>query len=68
MQTVTLFATMRDGSVLVERTRDFGQFVGLVLGFRKDADGVRLVWRVQPPAPTTPAAAGRPALAFAAAR
>ena len=70
MQTVTIFATMRPDTaggpcvVLVERTSDFGQFVALVLGFRRDPDCVRLVWRVETPPPTTPAAAGRPALAF----
>jgi hypothetical protein len=76
MQTVTIFATMRPDTaparkrpcpcvVIVERTSDFGQFVALVLGFRRDPDCVRLVWRVEPPAPPPlPAAAGRPALAF----
>jgi hypothetical protein len=70
MQTVTIFATMQpdteDGPcvVIVERTSDFGQFVALVLGFRRDPDCVRLVWRVEPPAPPPPAAAGRPVLAF----
>ena len=71
MQTVTIFATMRpdteDGPcvVIVERTSDFGQFVALVLGFRKDPDCIRLVWKVETPAPPTiPAAAGRPVLAF----
>ncbi|MGI8551908.1 MAG: hypothetical protein ACR2PL_14150 [Dehalococcoidia bacterium] len=74
MQTVTIFATMRpdteDGPcvVIVERTSDFGQFVALVLGFRRDPDCLRLVWRVETPAPPpTPAAAGRPALVFVAA-
>jgi len=73
-QIVTIFATMRpdtDGGpcvVIMERTSDFGQFVALVLGFRKDPDCVRLVWHVESvPPPTTPAAAGRPALAFVAA-
>ena len=72
-QIVTIFATMRpdaDGGpciVLVERTGDFGQFVALVLGFRRDPDCVRLVWRVETPAPPPPAAAGRPALAVVAA-
>ncbi|MGI8912172.1 MAG: hypothetical protein ACR2JY_00030 [Chloroflexota bacterium] len=70
MQTVTIFATMApdtaDGPcvVLVERTSDFGQFVALVLGFRRDPDCVRLVWKVETPTPPPPAAAGRPALAF----
>ncbi|MGI8916241.1 MAG: hypothetical protein ACR2JY_21115 [Chloroflexota bacterium] len=70
-QIVTIFATMRpdaDGGsciVLVERTSDFGQFVALVLGFRRDPDCVRLVWRVEAPAPPPlPVAARRPALAF----
>jgi len=74
MQTVTIFATMRPDTaggpcvVLVERTSDFGQFVSLVLSFRRDPDCVRLVWRVETPAPPPlPAAAGRPALAFVAA-
>ena len=64
MQTVTIFATMREGVVIVERTSDFGTFAGLVLGFRRDPDCVRLVWRVEiePPPSPTPAAAGRPAL------
>ncbi len=70
MQTVTVFATMRpdtDGGpciVIVERTSDFDQFVGLVLGFRRDPDCVRLVWRLETPAPPLPAAARRPMLAF----
>jgi hypothetical protein len=65
MQTVTIFATMRPESdeelwvVIVEHTSDFGQFVALVLGFRRDPDCVRLVWHVETPAP---AAAGRPML------
>ncbi len=70
-QIVTIFATMRPDTdkgpciVLVERTSDFGQFVALVLGFRRDPDCVRLVWRVETLAPpTAPAAAGRPALAI----
>jgi hypothetical protein len=70
MQTVTIFATMRPDTeggpcvVLVERTGDFGEFVALVLGFRRDPDCIRLVWRVEPlPPPTVPVAAGRPALA-----
>ncbi|MGI8915844.1 MAG: hypothetical protein ACR2JY_19040 [Chloroflexota bacterium] len=74
MQTVTIFATMQPDTeggpcvVLVERTSDFGQFVALVLGFRKDSDCVRLVWRVETaPPPPAPAAAGRPALSFVAA-
>ena len=73
MQTVTIFATMRpdtDGGpciVIVERTSDFGQFVALVLGFRRDPDCVRLVWRVETAPPTAPAAAGRPVLAFVSA-
>jgi len=74
MQTVTIFATMRPDTaggpcvVLVERTSDFGQFVALVLGFRRDPDCVRLVWRVETPAPPPlPVAAGRPMLAFVAA-
>ncbi len=74
MQTVTIFATMTPDTaggpciVLVERTSDFGQFVALVLGFRRDPDCVRLVWRVETPAPPTiPAPAGRPALSFVAA-
>jgi len=68
-QIVTIFATMRpdaDGGpcvVIVERTSDFGQFVTLVLGFRRGPDCLRLIWRVEPaPPPTTPAA-GRPELA-----
>jgi len=70
MQTVTIFATMRPDTeggpcvVIVERTSDFGQFVALVLGFRRDPDCVRLVWRVETPAPPTAPAAGRRALAF----
>jgi hypothetical protein len=74
MQIVTIFATMRPDTeggpcvVLVEHTGDFGTFVALVLGFRKDPDCVRLCWRVETPAPpTTPAAAGRPVLAVVAA-
>jgi len=73
-QIVTIFATMRPDTaggpciVIVERTSDFGQFVALVLGFRRDPDCVRLVWRVETaPLPPIPAAAGRPALAFVAA-
>ena len=69
MQTVTIFATMQPDTeggpcvVIVERTSDFGQFVALVLGFRKDPDCIRLVWKVETPAPPTiPAAAGRPVL------
>ena len=69
MQTVTIFATMRPESdeescvVIVERTSDFGQFVALVLGFRKDPDCIRLVWKVETPVPPPiPAAAGRPVL------
>ena len=73
MQRVTIFATMRDGLVLVERAEDFGQFVRLALGFRKDPDCVRLVWHVEalPPPPTPPAplpASRRPALAVVATR
>ncbi len=71
MQTVTIFATMQPDTeggtcvVIVERTSDFGQFVALVLGFRRDPDCVRLVWRVETvPTPPPPAAASRPALAF----
>ena len=72
MQTVTIFATMRPDAeggpcvVIVERTSDFGTFVALVLGFRKDPECIRLVGRVEtpPPPPTIPAAAGRPVLAF----
>ena len=70
MQTVTIFATMRPDTeggpcvVIVERTSDFGQFVALVLGFRKDPDCLRLVWRVETePPPTSPATAARPVLA-----
>ncbi len=73
-QIVTIFATMQPDTeggpcvVIVERTSDFGQFVALVLGFRRDPDCVCLVWRVETPAPpTTPAAAGRPGLAFVSA-
>ncbi len=75
-QIVTIVATMRpdtDGGpcvAIVERTSDFGQFVALVLGFRKDPDCLRLVWHVETPPPplppTTPAAAARSALAFVA--
>ncbi len=64
MPTVTIFATMPDGVVIVERTSDFGQFVDLVLGFRQDPDCVRLVWRVEPPPPPPLPPAGRPALVF----
>ncbi len=76
MQTVTIFATMQPDTaparkrpcpcvVIVERTSDFGQFVALVLGFRRDPDCVRLVWHVETaPPPSIPAAAGRPVLTF----
>ncbi len=70
MQTVTIFATMRPDTeggpcvVIVERTSDFGQFVALVLGFRRDPDCVRLCWRVETPAPPPLPAAGRRALAI----
>jgi hypothetical protein len=70
MQIVTIFATMRPDAeggpcvVIVERTGDFGEFVALVLGFRRDPDCIRLAWRVEtPPPPTVPATAGRPVLA-----
>jgi hypothetical protein len=74
MQIVTIFATMRPDAeggpcvVIVERTGDFGTFVALVLGFRRDPDCVRLVWRVETPPPTIPAAAGHPALGIVPAR
>jgi hypothetical protein len=63
-QLVTIVATMQDGTVIVEHTGDFGEFVGLALGFRRDPDCVRLVWRVEPvpPPPLPPAAAARPRL------
>lgn len=37
---------MADGSVIVEQTSDFGEFVSLVLSFRNDSECVRLVWRI----------------------
>jgi hypothetical protein len=66
MQIVTIFATMRPDAeggpcvVIVERTGDFGTFVALVLGFRRDPDCVRLVWRVETEPPPTVPVAGRP--------
>jgi len=32
----------------VEHTADFGEYVGIVLGFRRDPDCVRLTWHATP--------------------
>jgi len=54
-QTVILTATMVDGSIIRERTTDFGRFVTLALAFRADPACVRLVWVVIDPPPRPPA-------------
>ncbi len=51
MKQTTIVAEMVGGGCIVERTGDFGQFVDLVLGFRRDADCVRLTWHEMPPRP-----------------
>jgi len=33
---------------IVEHTADFGEYVGIVLGFRRDPDCVRLTWHATP--------------------
>lgn len=56
-QTVTITATMADGSIIVERTDDFGQYAGMVLGFRRDPDVCRVRWHVTEDDPEPPAQA-----------
>ena len=48
MQTVRIFATMANGMRIVETATTFGEFVRLVLGFRRDPDVASLVWTVVP--------------------
>ncbi len=50
-ETVTITATMVDGTVIEETASDFGEFAGLVLGFRRDADVVSLTWHATPEPP-----------------
>jgi|GEM_PF-3275574 len=54
-QVVIIIATMADGTVIRERTADFGRFVTLALAFRADPACVRLVWVVIDPPPRPPA-------------
>lgn len=62
MPRVTITATMADGTILVEQAADFGRYLDLVLGFRRDPDCRRLTWRVEP----RPCQSSRPALVLLA--
>ncbi len=48
---VTIVAEMADGGCIVEHVAAFEDFTGLVLGFRRDADVVRLTWHATPEPP-----------------
>ncbi|HEY8744130.1 MAG TPA: hypothetical protein VIU62_13580 [Chloroflexota bacterium] len=50
-QQVTIIAEMADGSHVVEHTEAFGEYVGMVLGFRWDPECVRLEWHPTPEPP-----------------
>jgi len=78
MKQATVIAQMADGSTIVEHPAEFGEFVALVLAFRRDSECVRLAWHKVPepdPAGGLPASferlywhgqAGRPDLQTAA--
>ncbi|MGI8411451.1 MAG: hypothetical protein ACR2QA_02955 [Solirubrobacteraceae bacterium] len=51
MQQATVTAQMADGSTIVEHPAEFGEFVALVLAFRRDSECVRLEWHQMPPRP-----------------
>jgi hypothetical protein len=48
VQPITIEARMVVPSAIRETVADFGAFVGLVLGFRRDPECVRIAWLVLP--------------------
>jgi len=48
MQQVTVVAEMADGTCIVEHVARFEDFTAQVLGFRRDAECLRLTWHATP--------------------
>ncbi|HEY8744178.1 MAG TPA: hypothetical protein VIU62_13820 [Chloroflexota bacterium] len=51
MQVTTIVAEMAGGTCLVEHVEAFEDFTGIVLGFRRDSECVRLSWHPTPEPP-----------------
>ncbi|MGI8912253.1 MAG: hypothetical protein ACR2JY_00440, partial [Chloroflexota bacterium] len=47
-QQTTIVAEMADGTCLVEHVTEVNVFLDLVLGFRRDAECLRLTWHATP--------------------
>lgn len=51
MKQTTIVAEMIDGACIVEHVEAFADFTGIVLGFRRDSECVRLTWHPTPEPP-----------------